>query len=298
MRISSNTVSASIVKQLQQLSNQQLQLQTQVSTGQRIARASDDPAAAERVLNYQGAGRRAEQFIRNADRALELNQASYSNLTQIKSITDRATELGTLGQGATSAEARGAYATEVNQLLEQLVQLGNAKLGNDQLFAGSAMDETPFTVTRDTDGRITSAAYAGNAEGVNIPLSDTAALTPLANGATNQGLGDLLNRMVALRDALETGDSAALSSVQTDLIASEDLIISSLAEHGAVQMRIEVNRSQQQALMDNLTQLISGETSADLPETIVRLNQAQTAYQAALQSASNVMQLSLLDYIK
>ena len=35
-----------------------------------------------------------------------------------------------------------------------------------------------------------------------------------------------------------------------------------------------------------------------LPLTIVRLNQSQTAYQAALQSAANIMRISLLDYIR
>jgi flagellar hook-associated protein 3 FlgL len=35
-----------------------------------------------------------------------------------------------------------------------------------------------------------------------------------------------------------------------------------------------------------------------MPSTIVKLNQTQTAYQAALQSAANIMKLSLLDYIK
>jgi flagellar hook-associated protein 3 FlgL len=63
-------------------------------------------------------------------------------------------------------------------------------------------------------------------------------------------------------------------------------------------MRIEVNRSQQVAAVESVMGLISSETSADLPETIVRLNQSQTAYQAALQSAANIMQISLLDYIK
>jgi flagellin-like hook-associated protein FlgL len=37
---------------------------------------------------------------------------------------------------------------------------------------------------------------------------------------------------------------------------------------------------------------------ADLPTTVVKLSQAQTAYQAALQSAVNVMQLSILNYLK
>jgi len=43
--------------------------------------------------------------------------------------------------------------------------------------------------------------------------------------------------------------------------------------------------------------LVSGEVDADMPSTIVALNQAQTAYQAALQSSAKIMKISLLDYI-
>jgi len=298
MRIATNTVSESIVQQIQRLAVQQSRLQTQVATGQRIDQPSDDPAAAGRVLNHQSTARRAVQYLRNADRALELSQASFASLSQVKKISDRAGELGTLGQGIASPEARRAYAAEVNQLLEQLMQIGNAKLGSDHLFAGTALDQPPYVATRDAAGRVTSVAYAGNSNPMEIQLSETASLSPLTTGATNQAVGGFINQLVALRDALETGDSAALSAVQTDLVASEDALVSALAEHGAVQMRIDVNRSQQVAAVESVMGLISSETSADLPETIVRLNQSQTAYQAALQSAANIMQISLLDYIR
>jgi flagellar hook-associated protein 3 FlgL len=64
-----------------------------------------------------------------------------------------------------------------------------------------------------------------------------------------------------------------------------------------VQTRIESNRAQLLDRAQNLEQLVSAETDVDLPTTIVRLNQSQTAYQAALQSAANIMRISLLDYI-
>jgi flagellin-like hook-associated protein FlgL len=44
--------------------------------------------------------------------------------------------------------------------------------------------------------------------------------------------------------------------------------------------------------------MISNASGADMVQTIVQLNQAQTAYQAALQSGSKIMQLSLLNYIQ
>ena len=102
----------------------------------------------------------------------------------------------------------------------------------------------------------------------------------------------------SLRNALTTGTSTDVAAVQPNLLASEDVLVNALAEHGGVQTRIEANKAQQQDRADNLEQLVSAETDADLPSTIVKLNQSQTAYQAALQSAATIMKLSLLDYIR
>ena len=298
MRIASNTVQDNIVRQIQTLGGQTSKLQTQVATGQRIDSADDDPAAAGRVLSQQSELRRVEQYSLNATRALEISQASFASLNSLKDVSDRATEIATLGRSPSSPEALNAYATEVNQMIEQLMQVGNSRLGNDYIFAGTAVDTPPFTATRDANGDVTVASYVGNTTQAGIPLSEVASVTPFTNPATNQGIGDMINRLVALRDALKAADGAALSTSQSDLLASEDLLVSALADNGAVQLRIEVQQHQQQSRGDNLVALVQGETAADLPDSIVRLNQSQTAYQAALQSAANIMRISLLDYIK
>ncbi len=298
MRIASSTVSENVVRQIQRLGVQQSNLQAKVASGQRITNPSDDPAAVSRVINLESERRALEQFARNADRAMEISQASFSGLQQIKKISDRATEIGTLGAGTASADARAAYAAEIDQLIEQAVQLGNTRFRNDYLFAGTAVDTPPFTVTRDADGRVTALAYAGNTDQAAIALSESASISPGTTAATNQGIGDFLNHLVSLRDALRTGTGADVATVQTDLLASEDLLVDSLAEQGAVQMRIEVNQTQQKVRGENLERLVSAEADADLATTIVSLNQTQVAYQAALQSSANIMRLSLLDYLK
>ena len=48
----------------------------------------------------------------------------------------------------------------------------------------------------------------------------------------------------------------------------------------------------------SLTKMVSQEADADITDTIVQLNQAQYAYQAALQSGSGIMRTSLLDYLR
>jgi flagellar hook-associated protein 3 FlgL len=299
MRVVSNTIAENFIRQIQSLGGQQAKLQTQVATGRRITQPEDDPAAVGRVINLQGQQRALEQFSRNATRALDLSQASFSGLNEIKKLSDRATEIGTLGSGALNPTAQAAYASELNQLIEQAMQLSNSRLGNDYLYAGTAVDAPPFVATRDAvTNDVTSVAYNGNALQAPIPLSDTASVSPTTTGATNTALGGFLNQLVALRDALRNNDSTALSAAQTALIGTEDILVSALAEHGAVQMRVEANRSQQASLAENLTGLISTEVEADLPSTIVKLTQAQTAYSAALQSAATIMRTSLLDYIK
>lgn len=299
MRVVSNTVSENFIRQIQHLGGQQAKLQTQVATGRRLTQPEDDPAAVGRVINLQGQQRALEQFARNANRALDLSQASFAGLNEIKKLSDRATEIGTLGSGAISPDARKAYASELNQLIEQAVQLANSRHGNDYLYAGTAVDQPPFVATRDvTTGDVTAVTYQGNAQTAPIALSDTASVSPGTSGATNVSIGNFLNELVSLRDALRANDSAALTTAQSSLITTEDDLVSALAEHGAVQLRIEANQSQQAALGQNLTELISSETETDLPSTIVKLNQSQTAYQAALQSAATIMRTSLLDYIK
>lgn len=298
MRIATHSLSETIVRQIQQLGTQQSRLQNQVATGQRIFQPEDDPSAVSRVLSLETEARQLAQYSRNGERALEISQATFSGLRSLKSISDRATEIGTLGSGANSADALKAYAAEVDQLIEQALQLGNTRLGNDYLYAGTAVDAPPFVATRDGAGHITSVAYAGNADRIGIPLSATSILEPGTDGATNTGIRDFLQHLVSLRDSLDAGDRTALTTAQEGLIDSENLLVSALGEHGGVQARIEASKEQQTELQLSIESLVSGETDADLPSTIVKLTQTQTAYQAALQSAANIMRLSLLDYIK
>lgn len=298
MRVASNSISDTIIAQLQLLNGQQTKLQNQVGTGLRITQPEDDPAAMARVLNLNTENRALSQFTTNANRALEISQATYGALRQIKKVSDRATEIGTLGTGAQDPASLQAYAAEINQLLEQAVQLANGRLRNDHLFGGTAVDTPPYVATRNAAGEIDGLAFAGNTDQAVIPLSETSDIAPGADAATTQGLTGFLNQLVSLRDALRTGNASGVTSAQTGLIAAEDVLISALAQHGAVQLRIEVNQEQQRDRAQNIEQLVSAETSTDLTTTVVKLSQAQTAYQAALQSASNIMKQSLLDYLR
>ncbi len=297
MRIATSTATDVALQQIGDLNTRMSRLQTQVSTGQRVVQPADDPAAMGRLLNLQAENANLAQYQQNAARALDISQASTAALQSLKSVSDRATEIGTLGSSTQSADSAAAYATEVNELLEQAVQSANSQLRGDYLLAGTAVDAAPYQVTRDSNGRITAVTYAGNTASAPIPLSGTAAISPSTTGATNQGVADFLNHLVALRDALQANDSTAVAGVQNGLLTTENTLINGISDQGAIQMRIQLNQDQQQTRATDLQQLISADADVDLSTAIVKYNQVQIAYQASLQATASLMSKSLLDYL-
>ena len=297
MRIPNYSQSESLVTRLQQLLSKQTALQSQVSTGQRITKASDDPDAMSRVLQFQADKQQVQQWSQNGDRALTVSQATYSGVKSLKSISDRAGEIAVLGVGINGADSYNAYVSEVNSLLEQAVQVTDSQFAGNHLFGGTKTDATPFNVTRDPAGKITGVTYTGAASAAQVRVSDNATIPPQTDGATNQKLGDFINNMVALRDALQAQSGTAVQAAQPGLHTSETDLIGTLGDIGATQTRLESVQTMNQSRFTDLEALTSTDTDADIAQTIVRLTQTQATYEAALKSGAQLLQHSLLDYL-
>ena len=115
MRIPNLTMSDALVTRLNTINIKQGQYNDQISNGQRISLASEDPQAAGRILRLQSERSAIDSYTKNAERALGISQASFAALNRLKDISDRATELAALSiSGNVSAEERKAYAVEVS----------------------------------------------------------------------------------------------------------------------------------------------------------------------------------------
>ena len=298
MRIPNSLVSDSLISRLQKLTANQSSLQAQVSSGQRITSASDDPSAMAHVLELQADQQHIQQWSRNGDRAHSVSQASYAAVRNLKSISDRAGEISVLGVGVNSPEGYNAYSTETDALIEQALQAANTQYSGGHLFGGTQTDTPPFAATRDTAGKITAVSYTGTASAAQFRIAEGTAISPQTDGATNQKFADFLNNLVSLRDSLTTQSSPAIQAAQTGLRNSETDIVSTISDIGATQARIESSKAINESRFADLQQQTASETDVDLAQTIVKLTKAQTAYQAALQSGAQMLQHSLLDYLR
>jgi flagellar hook-associated protein 3 FlgL len=311
MRVTANTFSNSLVDQLGQLNQRQYRLQNQAATGQRITNPEDDPAAMQRVLSLQTESKAVGQYQRNAAVLKEKAQATYQVVRDLKTVSDRAGELSVLGTGSPrSAEDLKVYASEVRELIQQAVQAANGKFRGDYLLSGTMSDRPPFVVETDAAGYVTSVTYQGNESVAESEIAEGTTVSAHVPGANASGSGprglitdarsgaDFFNHLISLQNHLLAGDTAAIASTdRPGLAQDEENLVLHASENGILQARLESATTSATRRAESLQALISNEVDADLAQTLVRLNQTQTAYQAAMQSGAQLLQSSLLDYL-
>jgi flagellar hook-associated protein 3 FlgL len=311
MRVTSNTFPNSLVDQLAQLTARQNRLHEQAATGQRLTLPEDDPSAMRRVLDLQTEGRAVAQYRHNIASLRDVAQATYEVMRGLKKVSDRAGEIATLADGTKSPDELKLYAVEVTNLIKQAVQLANTKFRGDYLLSGTASDQTPFTFATDAGGNVTSVAYGGNTSVASSEIAEGVTVSAQTIGANATGAGprglladsrsgaDLFNHLIALQNNLLAGNTAAISGTDLpNLKADEENILLHFGENGATQARLETSETIARKRGDGLEVLVSKEADADLAETLVRLNQTQNAYRAALQSGANILSTNLLDFLR
>jgi flagellar hook-associated protein 3 FlgL len=313
MRVTGNSFTDSLVSQLNLLSARQYRLQNQATTGQRIQAPEDDPTGMAQALNLQSEASNVDQYSANIAGLQTRATASYNVLQQLKSISDRVTEITTQAANQTqSADNLQSFAQEVTQLIQQAVQVMNTKQGNQYLFGGTASGQAPFTLSQDSNGLVTGVSYQGNTSAAETEISENVTIATDVPGENNTGTGargvisdsrygaDFFNHLISLQNDLVAGDTNAVANTdQPALMNDEDNIIFQVATNGAVQSRLDAESTIAQNRKSYLQQSISDVAGADLTKTLVALSQTQNAYQAALTSSSSILQLQqyLLQYL-
>ena len=311
MRVTANTFTDGLINQLNQLSVRQNRYQLQAASGQRVKLPEDDPVAMRRVLSLQAEGKTAAQHQDNIARQKELANASFNAIKGIKTVSNRAREIAIAADSLKSPDELKLYGKEITELIKQAVQAANTTNRGDYLFAGTKSDQPPFVVTVDGNNVVTGVTYQGNTEVAESEIISGVTLGVQSIGENTSGSGprglitdsrvgaDFLNHLIDLQNHLLAGDANSVATIdRVTLAKDEDNLLYHLGSNGAVQANLEATLSSVKQRGEDVQALISREVDADFAQTLLHLNQTQTAYQAALQSAGKVLGTSLLDYLR
>jgi flagellar hook-associated protein 3 FlgL len=268
--------------------------QYKVTTGKRMNRLSDDPAAIEPLVSMRSLKASMDQYNSNLKVASNTFAASENAFSDVATILNRANQLAISGGTATaSSTQRQAMADEIKSLRERIISLGNTKAANgDYIFSGTNLDVKPFqdngtivTFQGDTMNRFIE---SGPGERINLTLANS-----------KQAFMDSITRLDALQTALTMGDQATLNGpMLTDLKSSQDAFNQLRGEIGMKTQSLQATKTNFERRSLDLTQGISDLEEVDLSQAITDMKKAETAYQAALQVTSIGSKLSLMDFIR
>ena len=148
-------------------------LQEQMTTGKRVNRASDDPAAAARAERALASVGRSETSQRAIEASRVLMTQTESNLGAADTLLQRARELMvSAGNGSYGDAERGSIANELQSLRDQLFAVANQSDGaGTYLFGGQGATQKPFI---DAAGGVQYVAATGETlteNGTGVPLT-------------------------------------------------------------------------------------------------------------------------------
>jgi flagellar hook-associated protein 3 FlgL len=298
MRITQKMIANQVNTNLSRNVEKLLNTQSHISSGKRIMEASDDPVGIAISLNYHKSLDSMDQYIRNISNARSGLEGGESVLGDFNEELNRAKEIA-IAQvtGTASPETRNVAAEEVRKIRDQLIQLANTKQGDRYMFGGLKTTESPFDT--DIDSPLWSPAFRGNEGEVSVMIGDGLPMDISVSGkqAFDSGVNPV-EVLTNLINGLEANDQTLISDQLDPLDQAQLQITNERASAGARLNRLDSTESHWQNYKVNFSQMLSDVEDIDLTQAVTDLTVQQSAYQASLNSASKIIQPSLMDYLR
>lgn len=304
MRVTLGMITSQIRSNLSNSAEQLLDAQNRASSGKRINKPSDDVPGVGRSLSLRSTIADMEQLKRNCNVAsnyLGITSTTVSSavkeMQQINSIAVQA------ANGTLSDETKKTLASQLDGISEQLVALGNTQHLGGYLFAGSTTNTKPI-VTNPAgtppylfQGNSTQFVLQVN-PGSYIPTTVTADMLFNMNSAAVPGSPDVFTMIQTLKDKILNKTPGEISEYSQQVKANLSNVIGIQSQIGARMNRLDSGRSMLETNMTEFKDMLSKTEDADFAEAAIDLQTRQNVYQAAISTASRVMQVSLTDFLK
>ncbi len=311
MRVTNNMLLSNYLKNISSNLGSVGKMQQQMASGKRITKISDDPIGAISSMQVRVKLYKSEQYQKNVDKALTWLDETESSVLELNEVIKRAYETAVgLSTDTMDAEERSAAAQLVKQLRDHVVTIGNAKSNDKYIFGGYNVSNAPFEVI--APGQIqyngidikTGAAVDLGAlaqDSINYAVGFNITMDVSTTGVELMGTGNnnLYNVLDDLYNALESNASGdELTGFIGKLQNNQNDVLSIAAEIGGKVNRLELIQSRFEDDILTYTDRKSKIEDVDQAEAIMNYKMAQAVYESSLQIGSNIIQPSLVNFLK
>jgi len=240
MRISTNLASMSAQRSLDAQTKRQQHASQALSSGQRIVKASDDPAGLAIAENMKSELRSSQQARSNAFNAISTSQVGEGALSEVTNLITRLRELGVQSASDTVGDKERAFLQQETKSISQEIDriAKTTKFGNKNLLDGSN-PEFDFhvgsgsgkenVVTHKVEGSVTaseldleSASVSSKSDAISLIATTDKALDQVTK--MRSGFGSLQSRMESVVNTLDIKNenlAAARSRIMDADVAKE-----------------------------------------------------------------------------
>ncbi|MEF9934244.1 MAG: flagellar hook-associated protein FlgL [Clostridium sp.] len=296
-------------------------LQMQLSTGHKVSRPSDDPFVVTRTMELKSSIAANERYKQNIEEARGWTDTQEMALGQMNDVLHKVRELTVQASndGALSDADKKAISTQLQQLKEQLVEIGNTSYDGRYVFSGQKTTEKPFEIFNDptnaanpNNGKV---VYKGSNAGLDKELAPGVSLdigiagselfkdkytsntpnppTPPNPFVDNVGIFSTIDELI---NSIENGgDTSALLGKLDENIEN---ITTIRGASGARQNRLEDMHAKNESETFNMTTLLSKTYDIDVAEKYMEAKVMESVFQASLNVGAMVMQPSILDFLR
>lgn len=293
MKVTSLNLARIVSNQLNDVRNDIVDLQIQIGTGMRIQKPSDDPIGSVRMVQLTSNLSELDAYKSNMTYGKSFVQTTLTSLDQLLNILSRVQEIAVQQRGSNAnTQTRLSASVEVQNAFEEIVQIANSKLGGKYIFGGHDSLNPPY----ESDGN-----YVGDSGEFRINIGSAADMKINLSGdevfSTGNGGVDIFGAVQELLTALEASDSQAIGNSIDSIIAAFDHVNVKISESGAKLNRIENSSLSTDKLSADLQVVLSDTIDTDIAKAIIDMTAKQNIMNAALLTASKILNLSLVNYL-
>jgi len=186
--------------------------QQQISTGIRLHRPSDDPAATRRSIVQKDKLSRLQTHVESVNHVKARVSQAHVQLREAQQLFVSVRGIAQSAAQATEPAELNALASELEGTLDQFISLANASDESGYLFAGTATQTKPFAVERSTG--IDSVQYTGTPANSQLHVTGDIPREALTSG-------DHVFQSVVREPTIIIGDTGLSPGVGTDTAKAE-----------------------------------------------------------------------------
>jgi flagellar hook-associated protein 3 FlgL len=304
MRIDSNALTQWVVSGSQSAQIQLAQLEQNLSTGDDVTQASNNPLAYAQASETQSNLSQLNSYSDAISTATTATSANNSAMTSIYNLVSQASENATSVASDTSTANMQDSATQLSSLLSELINTTNQKDVNGNYMFGGTNNQAPLSSTGTfnaaANGTVNSTLLApGNSLQTSIVAGN-----PSGSPATDGFLYDSttgVNVVAALQQTITDLNAGNATAVQTTdvpaLNAALNLISSYVGSTAASMSAVSTAKTQNASQVATEGNNLNSLTQTNVATASVQLQQIQNQYEATLEAGSRILGLSILNYL-